>query len=257
MSPLFSKVTGCIVLLAAATAFSAETLVHTSNWETLSYEAQQFPQDAPSPWSSVESSNSSYTNGTRQILEGEFFNVNTMGVNKQHRYAIGIPTLNRSGDGYLVNIRMALVQNEKNMSGGNPIGRTDTAFEVFISDSMDGTDGQSYLVGIDNVSVGTSFVQGTAPRTNVTFSTLFTGYNTRTQNVYTIKRNASELDVYVNGHLLFRDTGFTSTVSGSVLSSKIEFGDRATSYDCEFALDYLRGGQAYIPPPSGTLILFY
>ena len=36
-----------------------------------------------------------------------------------------------------------------------------------------------------------------------------------------------------------------------------EFGDRATNYDCEFAVDYLRGGQAYLPPPSGTIILLY
>lgn len=252
MNPLLSKVLGCLVLLAAAMAYSAEMLVHTSNWETLSYEAQQFPQEAPSPWAYASDTS---TNGTRQIVDGEFLYVNTMSVNKDHRYRKEMSTVfNRAGDGYMISVRMALASNDTYMAYRNTTG---AAFELLISDALGNSNGQTYFVGIDDRSVGTAYAQAGALHTNVTFSTLFTGYNVRTQNVYTIKRKASELDVYVNGQLLFRDTGFESTSAGPIAKSIMEFGDRATSYDCNFLLDYIRGGQAYLPPPSGTIILLY
>ena len=50
MNNVLSQAMGCVVVSVAAVSFSAERLEHTSDWETLSYEAQQFPQDAPSPW---------------------------------------------------------------------------------------------------------------------------------------------------------------------------------------------------------------
>jgi hypothetical protein len=158
----------------------------------------------------------------------------------------------RLGDGYMISVRLAIVSNETSMASQN---RTDAVFNLLISDAVGTTTGQTYYVGIDAASVGTSHVSSEVPRTNVTFSTLFTGYNARTQNVYTIKRTVADLSVYVNGQLLFRDAGFESTSAGPVTKSVMEFGDRATSFDCEFAVDYLRGGQAYLPPPSGTIIL--
>jgi len=252
MNNVLSQAMGCVVVSVAAVSFSAERLEHTSDWETLSYEAQQFPQDAPSPWNyaSVES-----TNGTRQILDGEILDVNTMGKNGFHRYRKDMPTVfDRLGDGYLISVRLAIVSNETSMATRN---RTDAVFNLLISDAVGSTTGQTYYVGIDAASVGTGHTSDGALRTNVTFSSLFTGYNVRTQNVYTIKRTVADLSVYVNGQMLFRDTGFESTSTGPTTKSVMEFGDRATNYDCEFALDYLRGGQAYIPPSPGTVLLFY
>ena len=250
MNPLFSTALGGCVLLVTAAAFSAETLVHASNWETLSYEAQQFPQEAPSPWAYASAAS---TNGTRQIVDGEILDVNTMGANGYHRYRKEMPTVfDRLADGYLISVRLAIVSNETTIASRN---RTDAAFNLLISDAVGSTTGQTYFVGIDAASVGTGHTADGALRTNVTFSSLFAGYNARTQNVYTIKRTVADLSVYVNGQLLFRDEGFESTSAGPTTKSVMEFGDRATNYDCEFAVDYIRGGQAYLPPPSGTIIL--
>ncbi len=245
-------VAGCAVLLGVTPTFSAETLDYVSDWATLSYEAQQFPQDAPSPWAYASEIS---TNGTRQIVDGEILDVNTMGKNGYHRYRKEMSTLfNRAGDGYLISVRVAIVSNETTMAIRN---RTDAAFNLLISDAVGTATGQTYFVGIDAASVGTGHTADGVMRTNVTFSTLFAEYNARTQNVYTIKRTVADLSVYVNGQLLFRDAGFESTSTGPVTKSIMEFGDRATSYDCEFALDYIRAGQAYLPVPSGTVILVH
>ena len=248
MHNLFLKGMGCLAVFWAVLPLSAEMLVYTSKWEILSYEAQQFPQDAPSPWAYASVTS---TNGTRQIDDNEILNVNTTGSNGQHRYRKSMTKFNRQGDGYIISLCMALVANETTLAYR---GRSDAAFSMLITDAVGVTSGQTYCVGIDNVAIATASTTDGALRTNVLFSTIFSDYNARIQNVYMIKRDVAALEVYVNGQLLFRDTGFESTTGGPTSESIMEFGDRATSFDCNFALDYLRAGQFYIPPPRGTCI---
>lgn len=267
MRHFLSLVSAASLLGLVVTSASADVV--NSSYEFVNYDGSTLPDAGTPAWSRiVTGSNPSSTSpypGNVQVLSSSIFELDTQTPNtgNTHRYARSVDLapgslrLDRGGSGYVLEISLQVVSSERTMAtAGN---RIDGAFNIAVTDIKNGSadNGSGYFIGIDREAVAIAHTSG-ADNTiiadqRVALNTV-AGYNANQQNVFTFVRANESMTIYVNGQQV-KTIATLPTAAIASGKSWIEFGDRITSRDGKYQIDYLKAGAVVIPEPAAAGLL--